>query len=47
MIRWGSEAEERVWFPLDSAAGYWQGEQPPRRNLIWLRQRANAPLIAR
>jgi uncharacterized cupin superfamily protein len=29
MIRWGVEGEERMWFPLDSATDYWQGEQPP------------------
>jgi uncharacterized cupin superfamily protein len=29
MVRWGVGAEERAWFPLDSAADYWQGEQPP------------------
>ena len=29
MIRWGAEAEERAWFPLDMIADYWDGEQPP------------------
>jgi uncharacterized cupin superfamily protein len=29
MIRWGAESEERVWFPVDSAADYWRGEEPP------------------
>jgi uncharacterized cupin superfamily protein len=29
MIRWGVEADERVWFPLDAAADYWQGEKQP------------------
>lgn len=29
MIRWGVEPEERAWFPLDSSAEYWQGEQSP------------------
>ena len=29
MIRWGVRPEERAWFPLDSAIGYWQGEKPP------------------
>jgi uncharacterized cupin superfamily protein len=28
MIRWGAEADEAAWFPLDAAADYWQGEQP-------------------
>jgi uncharacterized cupin superfamily protein len=29
MIRWGVEADERAWFPLDAAADYWQGEERP------------------
>jgi uncharacterized cupin superfamily protein len=26
MIRWGAEADERAWFPLDAAVDYWEGE---------------------
>jgi uncharacterized cupin superfamily protein len=29
MIRWGVGAQDRAWFPLDSAIDYWQGEQSP------------------
>ncbi len=29
MIRWGREADERAWFPLDAAADYWEGEERP------------------
>jgi uncharacterized cupin superfamily protein len=29
MIRWGTGAEERAWFALDSAVDYWDGEQAP------------------
>jgi uncharacterized cupin superfamily protein len=29
MVRWGAEAEERAWFPLDAASDYWQGEEQP------------------
>jgi len=31
MIRWGVEADERAWFPLDSATDYWQGEELPKQ----------------
>ena len=31
MIRWGPDAEERAWFPLDAAADYWEGEERPDR----------------
>ena len=30
MIRWGADADERAWFPLDAAADYWRGEARPR-----------------
>jgi len=26
MIRWGARADERLWFRLDDAADYWEGE---------------------
>ncbi len=26
MIRWGTEPEERRWFPIDAAVDYWEGE---------------------
>jgi uncharacterized cupin superfamily protein len=30
MVRWGIEADEHGWFPLDSATDLWDGEEPPR-----------------
>jgi uncharacterized cupin superfamily protein len=30
MIRWGADADERAWYPLDAAADYWRGEERPR-----------------
>ena len=28
MIRWGAGSDERMWFPLDEAREYWEGEPP-------------------
>lgn len=29
MIRWGTGADDRHWFPLDAATDYWEGERSP------------------
>jgi uncharacterized cupin superfamily protein len=29
MIRWGTEPDDRAWFPLSASTDYWEGEEPP------------------
>ena len=29
MIRWGSQPDDRAWFPLGSSVDYWEGERAP------------------
>jgi hypothetical protein len=26
MIRWGTQADDRAWFPLNASTDYWEGE---------------------
>jgi hypothetical protein len=39
MIRWGRDADERAWFPLDAAADYWEA-RTDQTTVESLRERA-------